>query len=248
MFLLMVTSCYTGIELAFFSVVYGTAIGNTSSLVDSDTSPKRFIGLSGILIGVGEIIGGLSFGILGGKTNRLGRDPIVILGYFTHMIAFFLVFINFPKDSPLQQTSEAAYISSSLAIALVCSFLLGFADSCYNTQMYSIIGTVYSENSANAFALFKFFQVRLVRPLTLFWHWPFFIGTWFPFSQLPAPVHSSTLRWQICTFNCAFWRSVPQLARSPLCSWNGKQNEMQLTIYVPIKTNYSSPEALNPSN
>lgn len=179
----MVTSCYTGIELAFFSVVYGTAIGNTSNLVDSDTSPKRFIGLSGILIGVGEIIGGLSFGILGGKTNRLGRDPIVILGYFTHMIAFFLVFINFPKDSPLQQTSEAAYISSSLAIALVCSFLLGFADSCYNTQMYSIIGTVYSENSANAFALFKFFQVGLVQPLTLFWHSPFLIGA-FPFQSI----------------------------------------------------------------
>lgn len=65
-----------------------------------------------MLIGVGEIIGGLSFGILGGKTNRLGRDPIVILGYFTHMIAFFLVFINFPRNASLQQSSEAAYISS----------------------------------------------------------------------------------------------------------------------------------------
>ncbi|KAH9389893.1 DUF895 domain membrane protein [Tyrophagus putrescentiae] len=158
MFLLMVTSCYTGIELAFFSVVYGTAIGNTNNLVDSGESPKKYIGLSGMLIGVGEILGGLSFGILGSKTNRLGRDPIVILGYFTHMVAFFLVFINFPKNASLQQSNEAAYIASSLAIALVCSFLFGFADSCYNTQMYSIIGTVYADNSANAFALFKFFQ------------------------------------------------------------------------------------------
>ena len=110
--MLFINDFPTGIELAFFSVVYGTAIGNTNNLVGSDESPKRYIGLSGILIGLGEIIGGLSFGILGAKTNRLGRDPIVILGYFVHMVAFFLVFINFPKNSPLQQTSEAAYIAS----------------------------------------------------------------------------------------------------------------------------------------
>lgn len=102
----------TGIELAFFSVVYGTAIGNTNNLVDSGESPKKYIGLSGMLIGVGEILGGLSFGILGSKTNRLGRDSIVILGYFTHMVAFFLVFINFPKNASLQQSNEAAYIAS----------------------------------------------------------------------------------------------------------------------------------------
>ena len=109
--MLTLFSCI-GIELGFFSVVYGTAIGNSNNLVSSDQSPKKWIGFSGLLIGLGEIIGGLAFGILGAKTNRLGRDPIVILGYFTHMVAFFLIFINFPKDSPLTQTSEAAYISS----------------------------------------------------------------------------------------------------------------------------------------
>ena len=112
MFYLCITFSYTGLELGFFSVVYGTAIGNTNNLVETGESPKKFIGLSGILIGLGEIVGGLAFGILGSKTNRLGRDPIVILGYFIHMITFFMVFINFPKDSPLNQTSDAAYISS----------------------------------------------------------------------------------------------------------------------------------------
>ncbi|KAI2804911.1 DUF895 domain membrane protein [Blomia tropicalis] len=158
MFYLCITFSYTGLELGFFSVVYGTAIGNTNNLVETGESPKKFIGLSGILIGLGEIVGGLAFGILGSKTNRLGRDPIVILGYFIHMITFFMVFINFPKDSPLNQTSDAAYISSSLTIALFGSFFLGLADSCYNTQIYSILGTLYSDNSAPAFALFKFFQ------------------------------------------------------------------------------------------
>ena len=37
-------------------------------------------GLHGILIGVGEILAGLIFGIFGGISNKVGRWPIVVLG------------------------------------------------------------------------------------------------------------------------------------------------------------------------
>lgn len=47
-------------------------------------------------------------------------------------------------------------------IAIFCSFLLGFGDSCFNTQIYNIIGQRYSENSAPAMALFKFMQVCIL--------------------------------------------------------------------------------------
>lgn len=47
----------------------------------------------------------------------------------------------------------------SVSIALLCSFLLGLGDSCFNTQLYSILGRVYAEDSAAAFAIFKFIQV-----------------------------------------------------------------------------------------
>lgn len=47
----------------------------------------------------------------------------------------------------------------SVSIALLCSFLLGLGDSCFNTQLYSILGSVYAEHSAPAFAIFKFIQV-----------------------------------------------------------------------------------------
>ncbi|XP_076340619.1 LOW QUALITY PROTEIN: UNC93-like protein MFSD11 [Tachypleus tridentatus] len=155
MILLSVATFYTGIELSFFSGVYGSCIGFTKRL-GSDS--QKYVGISGMLIGIGEIIGGASFGILGKKTNQYGRDPIVILGYIVHMISFYLIFINLPEDSPFEQTYAPSYISSNVYIALLCSFLIGFGDSCYNTQMYSILGSKYSDDSAPAFALFKFVQ------------------------------------------------------------------------------------------
>lgn len=46
-----------------------------------------------------------------------------------------------------------------VSIALLCSFLLGLGDSCFNTQLYSILGRIYAEHSTPAFAIFKFIQV-----------------------------------------------------------------------------------------
>lgn len=97
--------------MSFFSGVYGTTVGNTNSL-DSEGNSKRFIGIVGMLIGTGEIVGGVAFGLLGSKTNKYGRDPIVILGYVVHMITFLLIYINFPKDSSLESTNDPAFINS----------------------------------------------------------------------------------------------------------------------------------------
>ena len=157
MLLLSVTFFYTGLELTFFSGVYSTCVGATKALgSDSD----RLVGLTGIFIGVGEILGGGLFGILGKKTVRYGRDPIILLGGILHLLAFMLIFINIPDDAPINKkgTYAATYITPNELLAIVCAFLLGFADACFNTQCYSIIGGTYPKNSAAAFALFKFEQ------------------------------------------------------------------------------------------
>ncbi|KAJ3663428.1 hypothetical protein Zmor_007691 [Zophobas morio] len=154
MLLLTITFFYTGLELGFFSGVYSPSIGFTKQFDNS----KELVGLSGIFIGVGEVLGGAAFGILGAKTIKWGRDPIVIGGFLVHVVSFFLIFLNLPNNSPFKDTMDTAIITSSKELAIFCSFLLGLGDSCFNTQIYSILAGVYSENSSSAFAIFKFTQ------------------------------------------------------------------------------------------
>ncbi|XP_046937266.1 UNC93-like protein MFSD11 isoform X2 [Lynx rufus] len=145
------------LELTFFSGVYGTCIGAVNKF---GTEEKSLIGLSGIFIGIGEILGGSLFGLLS-KNNRFGRNPVVLLGILVHFMAFYLIFLNMPGDAPIapvEGTDSTAYIRSSKEVAIFCSFLLGLGDSCFNTQLLSILGFLYSEDSAPAFAIFKFVQ------------------------------------------------------------------------------------------
>ncbi|CAG9862335.1 unnamed protein product [Phyllotreta striolata] len=154
MLLLSVTFLYTGLELGFFSGVYSSCISFTKAFEDR----KQLVGVSGIFIGLGEVLGGGLFGIFGNKTVKWGRDPIVAAGYVLHTASFFLIFANLPNESPFGDTDESAYITSNAVLAIFCSFLLGLGDSFYNTQIYSLLGSVYADRSAPAFAIFKFTQ------------------------------------------------------------------------------------------
>lgn len=154
MLLLSICIAYTGLELTFYSGVYGTCIG---AMMQFGQDAKSLIGISGICIGVGEILGGGVFGMLN-KCNRFGRNPVVLFGLVIHFIAFYLIFLNIASDAPKQETEARAFIQPSLGVALLCSFLLGLGDSCFNTQLLSIIGFMFKDDSAPAFAVFKFIQ------------------------------------------------------------------------------------------
>ena len=71
------------------------------------------------------------------------------------MIAFF----NLPDDSPFDDTDAKARIDpSNINLAIFGSFLLGLGDACYNTQIFSFLGSVFKDDSAAGFAIFKFAQ------------------------------------------------------------------------------------------
>lgn len=160
MLMLSVTFLYTGLELSFFSGVYSSSIGFTLAMGES---AKQLVGLSGICIGIGEVSGGIFFGLLGSKAAKLrfgGRDMIVVLGFVLHAFSFVLIYLNLPNASPFGDTNEVSVLDPPLpSVALLCSLLLGFGDACFNTQIYSMLGGVFAKKSAAAFALFKFTQV-----------------------------------------------------------------------------------------
>lgn len=145
--------------MSFFSGVYGSSIGFTNAI---GTSAKQFVGLNGVFIGVGEVLGGVAFGLLGTKlTARYGRDPVVIVGGVLHLASYFLIYLNLPNAAPFGNTDAVSYIQPPSAVAaMACSFLLGLGDACFNTQCYSMLGGVFKNEPAEAFSIFKFTQVR----------------------------------------------------------------------------------------
>ncbi|XP_072337272.1 UNC93-like protein MFSD11 [Scyliorhinus torazame] len=157
MLLLSVTIVYSGLVLTFYSGVYGTCIGATREF---GPVAKGLIGLSGIFIGIGEILGGGIFGLLC-NNNQFRRTSAILLGVIVHLLAFYLIFLIIPADAPLEDATSRSYepyLSPSPAAALVSSFLLGLGDSCFNTQIYSVLGILYPQQSGPAFAIFKFVQ------------------------------------------------------------------------------------------
>ena len=154
---------YTGLELNFFSGVYGTCMGN----VKLDSFGVRSVGLNGVFIGIGEVAGGLAFMTVGHYFKGKARVFIVMFGFVLHMITFYTIFLNLPNRSPstdvtiphAELRSGALGFESIIYVALLDSFLLGLGDSCFNTQIYAFITSVYiGERGAPAVAIYKFFQ------------------------------------------------------------------------------------------
>ena len=84
-----------------------------------------------------QVSGGALFGFLGHLTAKRGRDPIIITGFVLSMLSYFLMFLNLPFNSNLGETqpSDTAYITSNQYLAVLTGFILGFSDSCFNTQV-----------------------------------------------------------------------------------------------------------------
>lgn len=77
-----------------------------------------------------SFLGGATFGLLNkflSKYLGIGRNPVVLLGLFCHILAYYLIFLNVPNDAPVVSdvgTNEAAYLIPRLVIYFDLHFCL----------------------------------------------------------------------------------------------------------------------------
>ncbi|XP_067912940.1 UNC93-like protein MFSD11 isoform X2 [Heterodontus francisci] len=105
MLLLSVTIVYSGLVLTFYSGVYGTCIGATRQF---GTVAKGLVGLTGMFIGIGEILGGGIFGLLC-VNNQFRRTSAILFGVIVHLLAFYLIFLMIPGDTPIVGPTSSRY-------------------------------------------------------------------------------------------------------------------------------------------
>lgn len=179
MMMLAVLFLYTGLETSFWSSVFITSVGHTKHF---GTQAKQLVGFSGLATGLGQILGGLLFGILGNcaPSKRPDKSLVVFIGFLAHITSFFLIFLTFHPLSPLVEVSGFSYFAPNMYIVLGCAFLLGFGDSAFNTQIYPILCLIFPVDISSACALFKFLQSlaaasAFVYSLKLLLHWQLLI-------------------------------------------------------------------------
>ncbi|XP_075211913.1 UNC93-like protein MFSD11 [Lycorma delicatula] len=161
MLTLSIMFLYVGMQQAFVTGIYSPCVGFTLKFGDAS---KQLIPLSGLFCGVGSLIGGSTQILMSDKINKysFGRSTAALVGFVSQLIAFLLIFLNLPNSSVFNNTEEEAIIESSIYIALLCSILLGLGDSCYNTQIYSLIAVMFPKESAQSCALYTFTKGILV--------------------------------------------------------------------------------------
>uniref|UniRef100_A0A914M8I0 UNC93-like protein MFSD11 n=1 Tax=Meloidogyne incognita TaxID=6306 RepID=A0A914M8I0_MELIC len=168
MLALAVVFANTGILLSFWS----------RSPRDLRKVQKILIAFNGIVKGAGQPFLSLIFERL--QLDKIKKSRIIFVGVLIQFLAILLCFVNLPNESPLNQTTNEAIIKPRVWIALICGFLLSFCDACWSTQIFSFLIINYPTQSAQAFALLKFYQSLLTSLLFFFsgymsLHWHLFI-------------------------------------------------------------------------
>ncbi|OQV20208.1 UNC93-like protein MFSD11 [Hypsibius exemplaris] len=155
MFMLIPIFVYMGVELTFYINVFGTSLGYSRQFGDLRES---LVGLHGLFVAVGQMAGGLVYGLLGGCQRKYGRDTGILLALLLHMVGFYLAYLVIPERAAFDMTSDHSLVPPSPYLALTCSFLFGFGDAGWNNPLFAVFGILYPQNPVAAFAIFQAYQ------------------------------------------------------------------------------------------
>uniref|UniRef100_A0A914DC70 UNC93-like protein MFSD11 n=1 Tax=Acrobeloides nanus TaxID=290746 RepID=A0A914DC70_9BILA len=133
--LISVTMLYTGMSLTFWSGIYPTCVAFTKKL---NGDSNILLAVTVIMAGVGETLGGVICGVIGYFYKNIRRRVIVTAVTVCNLLVIAVIFINFPKESALDETHELGFITPSTTIAITCGFWLGFNDVIIKVEKHSL--------------------------------------------------------------------------------------------------------------
>lgn len=157
MLMLAMMFVYTGLSLTFFSSVYSASIGFTKAMGEER---KRFIGMSGVCVGIGEVLGGIVFGALASKCGGCTGSPVVVTGFIVHCFAYLIALLNLPDSAPfavsilffiipLYLLITKAFFRLFLIRVLLVIFTLGllsnFIDNFQSKVKFNLLTTNFSK-------------------------------------------------------------------------------------------------------
>ena len=99
MMLLSITFLYTGLTLTLCTGAYTSSVGFT---VKMGESRQKLVALTGIAVGVGEVIGGILSGFFARKIKIISRSTIIGFGFCVHIMCYTIILFNFPNNAPFE--------------------------------------------------------------------------------------------------------------------------------------------------
>nr|XP_018915818.1 PREDICTED: UNC93-like protein MFSD11 [Bemisia tabaci] len=164
---------YCGLHMSFIVGIYGSSIGFTLQIGEG---VKRLVPLSAILIGCGEVSGGVLVQIFGNvKIRRI--NVFFVLAVILNCFFYLMVFLSLPSNANFGNTNQKSIIEPRIWLLLLASYSFGLGDSFLNIQFYSLIGSLHPTDSASGFSIFK-----IVR--TAFTAASFYYGRYLPLPTL----------------------------------------------------------------
>lgn len=169
MLILMVLFGYQGLQQAFAFGIYTNSVTFTDAF---DKYGNGFLAISPIYISTGEILGGSVHTLFHDIINR-SRSNMMIITLIVQLLIYLAAFVNIPNNPYHTIVHLTAYIKSNVYLAILCSLLLGVTDCSLTIQIYTLLGIMHPDKSAESTAIFKFIKglsTTVISYYTSRWH------------------------------------------------------------------------------
>ncbi|XP_065206007.1 UNC93-like protein MFSD11 [Planococcus citri] len=208
MMLLIISMISMGIHFAFLNIL-SASMGFSKYL---SANSKELTPLCGLVQGIGEVLGGVSSIVIGGKTwfNLRSQMTSAVL---CNVSSYIIVFLALPNTAPQTYTDDLPILMLPIWLLVFGAFLSGFGDACLQTDMYNCLGTMYPNDSPSAFAAFKF--IRFTATACGFYYGKY-LGL---YTQLIILIAMNVISWIL--YHCAQWFLINTASNDEIQPDNG---------------------------